>query len=307
MRPLTPLSMLGVPVLAATLTCLATNASSQSLDSILNAADKADLDSLASHTAQRIINADRTEPKPRVLVVDFFLGSPGVSSSLGTMLAERFSDSLRDFSEKISVIDRKNFGEYLSKNWTTLEDLKNFPGCLYIGHELGATGIVLGSVYEQNNRIALMIHLSGFALPDDGKSEFGDQDDSIWLTPTQQMKDLLLQRGPDYARQPEILPEEPGVARAGVSGVGMPDCVHCPDPQYANGARLAKVQGNVLLGVVVTPEGKAGTIHVLKALPFGLTTQAIKAVQQWEFKPAQRNDGTPVSAAVPVEITFRFF
>jgi len=77
MRPLTPLSMLGVPVLAATLTCLATNASSQSLDSILNAADKADLDSLASHTAQRIINADRTEPKPRVLVVDFFLGSPG--------------------------------------------------------------------------------------------------------------------------------------------------------------------------------------------------------------------------------------
>src|SRR5258705_8696941 len=116
MRPLTPLSMLGVPVLAATLTCLATNASSQSLDSILNAADKADLDSLASRTAQKIINADRTEPKPRVLVVDFFLGSPAVSSSLGTLLADRLSDSLRNSSKKINVIDRKDFAEYLTKN-----------------------------------------------------------------------------------------------------------------------------------------------------------------------------------------------
>jgi TonB family protein len=274
---------------------------------MLNSADKADLDSLASRTAQKIINADRTEPRPRVLVVDFFLGSPGVSSSLGTLLAERFSDSLRNSSKKINVIDRKNFGEYLTKNWTTLEDLKNFPGCLYIGHELGATGVALGSVYEQNNRIALMIHLSGFGLSDDGKSEFADQDDSIWLTPTEQMKDLLSQRGPDYARKPEILSEEAGVSRAGVNGVGMPNCVRCPDPQYPDGARLAKVQGTVVLGVVITTEGKAGTIHVIKGAPFGLTAQAIKAVQQWEFKPAQRNDGTPVSVATPIEVTYRLF
>src|ERR1700720_3057706 len=97
-----PLLMLGVSVLAATLACLASNARCRSLDSILNAADKADPDSLAARSAQKIINAERTEPKPRVLVVDFFLASPGVSSNLGTLLADRLSDSLRNSSKKLN-------------------------------------------------------------------------------------------------------------------------------------------------------------------------------------------------------------
>ena len=63
----------------------------------------------------------------------------------------------------------------------------------------------------------------------------------------------------------------------------------------------------MVLEVVITSEGQAGTIRVLKAAPFGLTAQAIKAVQNWEFKPAQQRDGTPVSMAVPIEITYRMF
>ena len=108
-----------------------------------------------------------------------------------------------------------------------------------------------GSVYEQNGAIGLKIHLSGFGLSDESKSEFGDLDEVAWLS--------------------------------------------------------AKVQGTVVLGVVITGEGKAGTIHVLKAAPFGLTAQAIKAVRNWEFKPAQQRDGTPVSMAVPIEVTYRMF
>jgi TonB family protein len=107
------------------------------------------------------------------------------------------------------------------------------------------------------------------------------------LTATEQTKDLLSQRGPNYGRKPEQLPEVPGVLRAGMNGVGMPTCVHCPDPQYTDAVRIAKVQNEVVLGVVITSEGKAGTVHALKAAPFGLTAQAIKAVQNWEFKPAQ--------------------
>ncbi len=287
--------------------CLAANAHCQSLDAILNATDKTNLEILATHTAQRIRDADRTEKEPRVLVIDFFLGSPGVSSSLGTLLADRFSKSLADSSRTIEMIDRKNFAEYLTQNWTTLEDLKNFPGCRYIGRELGATGIVLGSVYEQNGAIGLKIHLSGFGLSDESKSEFGDLDEVAWLSAIEQTKDLLLERGPNYARKPEQMPEAPGALQAGLEGVVTPTCVHCPDPPYADPARVAKVQGTVVLGVVITSGGKPGTIHVLKAAPFGLTAQAIKAVQNWEFKPAQQRDGTPVSMAVPIEITYRMF
>ncbi len=59
------------------------------------------------------------------------------------LLADRFSESLANSSRKIGMIDRRNFAEYPTQNWTTLEDLKNFTGCRYIGRELGATGIFL--------------------------------------------------------------------------------------------------------------------------------------------------------------------
>jgi len=57
----TPLLMPGVSVLAATSTCLATNAHCQSLDSILNAADKSELDLSATRSAQKSEN--RSSPR----------------------------------------------------------------------------------------------------------------------------------------------------------------------------------------------------------------------------------------------------
>ena len=46
----------------------------QSLDSILHATDKTNLEILATYTAHKIRHAGRTEKEPRVLVIDFFLG-----------------------------------------------------------------------------------------------------------------------------------------------------------------------------------------------------------------------------------------
>jgi hypothetical protein len=121
---------------------------------ILNATDKTNLEILATHTGQRIRDLDRTEKEPRVLVIDFFLSSPGVSSSLGTLLADRFSESLANSSRKIEMIDRKNFAEYLTQNWTTLEDLKNFPGCHYIGRELGQPELFWEACMNKTARLA---------------------------------------------------------------------------------------------------------------------------------------------------------
>jgi TonB family protein len=299
--------ILGAFLFVVLFDCLATNARCQSLDSILNDTDKANLAVLVTQTAQKIINADRTEKEPKVLVIDFFLGSPGTSSNLGSLLADRFAKALRNSSSKIRVLDRKMFGDYLTKNWTTLEDLRNNKHCLIVGRALGATGVVLGTVYEENGLIAVKTHLAGFGLSDEQSEGPGDLDEFARLTATQQTKEFLYQRGPNYAREPETLPDETGVLRAGVSGAGMPSCTHCPNPVYPDVARAAKVQGTVVLGVVITAEGKTGTIHVLKAAPFGLTAQAIKAVQQWKFKPAQKEDGTPVNVATPVEVTYRLF
>ena len=84
------------------------------------------------------------------------------------------SESLANSSRKIAIIDRQNFAEYLTQNWTTLEDLKNFPGwrSALFGRELGATGIVLGSVYEQDGAIGLR-----FTCPD---WSFRREQERIW-------------------------------------------------------------------------------------------------------------------------------
>src|SRR5260370_27012854 len=160
------------------------------------------------------------------------------------------------------------FGDYLTNNWTTVEDLSNNKVCLLVGRALGAIGVVLGTIYEENGLIALKIHLAGFGLSDEQSEGPGDLDEFARLTATQQTKEFLYQRGPNYARKPETLPDETGVLRAGVSGAGTPSCIHCPDPEYPDVARAAKVQGSVALDVIITAEGKAGPLYLLKTAPF---------------------------------------
>ena len=96
-----------------------------------------------------------------------------------------------------------------------------------------------------------------------------------------------------------------GVFRPGTGGVGYPACLYCPDPQYSEEARKAKYQGTVVLQVVVTADGRATNIQVVKGPGLGLEEKAIEAVRQWKFKPALGAGGKPVATLVPVEVTFR--
>ena len=96
-----------------------------------------------------------------------------------------------------------------------------------------------------------------------------------------------------------------GAYRPGVGGVGYPTCVYCPDPKYSEEARKAKYQGTVVLQVVITPDGRAIDIQVVKGPGLGLEEKAVEAVKLWRFKPANGPGGKPVPVTVPLEITFR--
>jgi TonB family protein len=98
-----------------------------------------------------------------------------------------------------------------------------------------------------------------------------------------------------------------GIFNAGVGGVGEPACVYCPRPDYSDEARKAKYQGEVLLSVVVLPNGKATQIEVIKSPGLGLDQKAIEAVKTWQFKPANGPDGKPVPTRVQVQVMFQLF
>jgi periplasmic protein TonB len=96
-----------------------------------------------------------------------------------------------------------------------------------------------------------------------------------------------------------------GVFRPGTGGVGEPTCAYCPQPTYSEEARKAKYMGVVVLQVVVTADGRATQIEVVKGPGLGLEEKAVDAVKQWRFKPALGPNGKPVATLVTIEVNFR--
>lgn len=98
-----------------------------------------------------------------------------------------------------------------------------------------------------------------------------------------------------------------GAYRPG-SGVSSPQLLTQVKPQYTTDAMRAKIQGKVLLEVVVMPDGRAGDIRVIRSLDrtFGLDEEAIKAMRQWRFRPGTRQgQAVPVVVTVEMEFTLR--
>jgi len=96
-----------------------------------------------------------------------------------------------------------------------------------------------------------------------------------------------------------------GEFRAGVNGVGKPECIYCPDPEYSDEARKAKYQGTVVLDVIVTADGRVMDPHVIKGPGLGLEERAMAQVRNWKMRPAVGPNGKPVTCRVQIEVLFR--
>jgi TonB family protein len=75
-------------------------------------------------------------------------------------------------------------------------------------------------------------------------------------------------------------------------------------PDYTAEAKKKKIEGTVTLAIVVDKKGDVVDAKVLKGLGYGLDENAIIAVKEWKYKPAEK-DGEPV--AVKMEVTLDFY
>lgn len=96
-----------------------------------------------------------------------------------------------------------------------------------------------------------------------------------------------------------------GVFRIG-GNVSAPLCLYCPKPEYSEEARKARYQGVVVLWTVVDENGRVRDVRVQKSLGLGLDEEAVRAVQNWRFKPAERF-GKPVKVYMAIEVNFQLF
>jgi TonB family protein len=94
-----------------------------------------------------------------------------------------------------------------------------------------------------------------------------------------------------------------GVYRAG-GAVTAPRVISEVKPNYTPAALQQRIQGTVLLEVIVTRDGCASQIRVIRSLdPGGLDDEAVNATAQWRFEPG-RLGGVPVDVLVNVMLDF---
>ena len=82
-----------------------------------------------------------------------------------------------------------------------------------------------------------------------------------------------------------------------------PKFTHTEFAVYTDEAKIKGIKGTVVINAVFTADGKIKNIQILRGLPFGLTEEAVKALNRFKFKPAMI-DGVAVSVRMSMEFTF---
>jgi len=86
-------------------------------------------------------------------------------------------------------------------------------------------------------------------------------------------------------------------------GITRVKAVYQPNPEYSDRAARKKIQGNVLLSIIVTADGTVHDPQITRSLDKDLDKNAVECVKKWKFEPATK-DGKPVASHVAVEVSF---
>jgi TonB family protein len=90
-------------------------------------------------------------------------------------------------------------------------------------------------------------------------------------------------------------------------GIRAPAILYHPMPPYTEEARENRVEGILLLQVIIRKDGSVDSIKVLRGLGYGLDESAIRTImEKWRFQPGTLNE-QPVDVKANLEVSFRLF
>jgi TonB family protein len=111
----------------------------------------------------------------------------------------------------------------------------------------------------------------------------------------ERVAEIGVRRGPAAAKAYRVNAAE---------GVKAPSLKYKIEPEYTDAARLDKLQGTVMLKIVVGADGLAHDIQLVRGVGLGLDEKAAEAIGKWVFNPGTR-DSQPVAVQATVEVNFR--
>ena len=88
------------------------------------------------------------------------------------------------------------------------------------------------------------------------------------------------------------------------SALTPPVAVRKVDPKYPPELRTAHIDGEVVLYAIIRKDGTVDSIQLVRGIDPRLDTNAMQALAQWKFKPAERA-GSPLDLEAVVHIPFR--
>lgn len=90
------------------------------------------------------------------------------------------------------------------------------------------------------------------------------------------------------------------------NGIRAAQAIFAPDPEYSEEARKARINGTVVLSLVIGIDGRARDIKIVAPLGDGLDEKAVETIKTWKFQPATKDD-KPVPLQAVIEVQFHLY
>ncbi|WP_371366361.1 hypothetical protein SRRS_07510 [Sporomusa rhizae] len=86
----------------------------------------------------------------------------------------------------------------------------------------------------------------------------------------------------------------------------QPVLLYSINPEYPSEARANHLEGDVLLRITISVEGKVSNVEVAESSGHDILDEAaVNAVSKWRFIPARADNGQTIVSAVDIPIVFR--
>lgn len=89
-----------------------------------------------------------------------------------------------------------------------------------------------------------------------------------------------------------------------VQGIEPPVKVRVGPPTYPERARMARVQGTIVVQTVIDARGRIQDVFLIQGGAMGLSEEAVRTMKSWRFKPAKL-DGKPVPVYYNLTMNFK--
>lgn len=274
-------------------------------------AQRVELREIGRQVAQSIRRERLDDSRKSRVLLAAFANESGPTTELGVYFRSEVATALTQADASLELVNEEQIEAVLQAQQMETLNLTDPDETAWAARLCGADAVVTGRYQIGADKIALWV--TTYSLPS------GHKGGQVMMRLPRKFDFDALEKRP-YSSEIRVLKtwiDPPSnlvtideallgeVAEPGKDGVGQPTCNFCPLPIFTDEAVKKEAKGAVVLRFIVTREGRAANIQVIKGLEFGLSDRAVEQVRKWRFVPAQKADGTVVAARITIEVYFR--